>query len=350
MNLCFTLNFTKLSSESSAETSQESSEQFSNSTNSSGSSNNSDNSNSSDAESNNISRSSSSDHLDHNKRQVNGTGAKSSDSSSDDLIFEYSYDPNNPTAGGAAAAGSTAPKKAQQQVSYNRCKSAEAPGRKLVSNTPPPPSLLDDDDDDDSSSSGAGGGFFRRPVDQAYDYSSFSSNATDLPPLASIGSGGKMGVAALNDLSLARNKLDANKKTTTATASTTTLKKLTGNGALPTQANGNGKRLRTRTKSNGESLIVLYIQMRLCDFTLRYWMNNRNQEYFATSHSDVTFEIDDSLCMRIFQQIVSGVEYIHSKSIIHRDLKVGLPFFLPLCVLFCMEEWAAVCFIIPRNY
>lgn len=86
------------------------------------------------------------------------------------------------------------------------------------------------------------------------------------------------------------------------------------------------KRIRKRTKSNGESLIVLYIQMRLCDFTLRHWMNNRNQEYFnsATDASSTHLEIDEAMCMNIFRQIVSGVEYIHSKSIIHRDLKVEL--------------------------
>lgn len=87
------------------------------------------------------------------------------------------------------------------------------------------------------------------------------------------------------------------------------------------------KRIRKRTKSNGESLIVLYIQMRLCDFTLRHWMNNRNQEYFNSATSDASsthLEIDEAMCMNIFRQIVSGVEYIHSKSIIHRDLKVDL--------------------------
>lgn len=116
---------------------------------------------------------------------------------------------------------------------------------------------------------------------------------------------------AVTDLAFLKRKLDEETKKTPAAVLTTASNLI------------DKKRLRKRTKSNGESLIVLYIQMRLCDFTLRYWMNNRNSEYYTSTASvDVKFELDDSLAMNIFRQIVSGVEYIHSKSIIHRDLKV----------------------------
>ncbi|XP_028983571.1 interferon-induced, double-stranded RNA-activated protein kinase-like isoform X2 [Betta splendens] len=67
--------------------------------------------------------------------------------------------------------------------------------------------------------------------------------------------------------------------------------------------------------SNMSSSQYLYIQMELCDSkTLRNWIDERNQR---TEH--VSKRSEDSL--KIAQQVVTGVEYIHSKKLIHRDLK-----------------------------
>lgn len=259
--------------------------------------------------------SSSSDHLD--KSETGGAEHTQSSDFSDDLIFEYSHDPNNPNNNNNDHKKIT-PKKAQQ-TDFNRSKSTEAPGRKLFSAPVINPSLLSSDS---SSSSSGNGGFFRRPAaDQPYDYSSFSNNSgADLPPIPN----GKMSVPAVTDLSLVEKKLDETTATKKKNHQNTmmTFKTTTTNNNNNNNQTEKKQRLRKRTKSNGESLIVLYIQMRLCDFTLRYWMNNRNQEYFSEAHSEITFELDDALCMNIFRQIVAGVEYIHSKSIIHRDLKV----------------------------
>jgi translation initiation factor 2-alpha kinase 1 len=75
---------------------------------------------------------------------------------------------------------------------------------------------------------------------------------------------------------------------------------------------------RTRTKSNTDTVIVLYIQMKLCDFTLKHWLEQRNKDIIENKT-----DLDEQLCMNLFRQILSGVEYIHSKLIMHRDLKPG---------------------------
>ncbi|KAM7409014.1 hypothetical protein PAMA_002639 [Pampus argenteus] len=63
----------------------------------------------------------------------------------------------------------------------------------------------------------------------------------------------------------------------------------------------------------------LYIQMELCDTkTLRLWIDERNIQNMKKSLRD-SKRREDSLT--IAQQIVSGVEYYHSKMLIHRDLK-----------------------------
>jgi len=56
--------------------------------------------------------------------------------------------------------------------------------------------------------------------------------------------------------------------------------------------------------------VILYIQMSLCEETLEEWMSKR------------TNQIPQPLFLTISRQILSGVDYIHSKRIVHHDIKV----------------------------
>nr|XP_048272010.1 interferon-induced, double-stranded RNA-activated protein kinase isoform X2 [Myodes glareolus] len=69
-----------------------------------------------------------------------------------------------------------------------------------------------------------------------------------------------------------------------------------------------------RVKYNTESKTqCLFIQMEFCDKgTLENWMVNEKQK-----------KPDKDLLLELFEQITTGVDYIHSKALIHRDLKPG---------------------------
>lgn len=73
------------------------------------------------------------------------------------------------------------------------------------------------------------------------------------------------------------------------------------------------------SQSTGNSSVkFFYIQMELCDTTLRVWIDQKNIQNVKKSLRDSKRREDG---LTIAQQIVSGVEYIHSKMLIHRDLK-----------------------------
>lgn len=68
---------------------------------------------------------------------------------------------------------------------------------------------------------------------------------------------------------------------------------------------------------------VLYIQMKLCQKTLRNFLDERNNYSSFTAYYNTHDLIgsENDIALNIFSQICNGLEYIHNKSIVHHDLK-----------------------------
>uniref|UniRef100_A0AAV2L9P1 Eukaryotic translation initiation factor 2-alpha kinase 1 n=1 Tax=Knipowitschia caucasica TaxID=637954 RepID=A0AAV2L9P1_KNICA len=65
--------------------------------------------------------------------------------------------------------------------------------------------------------------------------------------------------------------------------------------------------------------LMLYIQMQLCERSLKDWISERNAK---PVHQQCPFGcVDTEHTLSILKQILDGVQYIHSRGIIHRDLK-----------------------------
>jgi translation initiation factor 2-alpha kinase 1 len=92
--------------------------------------------------------------------------------------------------------------------------------------------------------------------------------------------------------------------------------------------------------------LVLYIQMKLCDFTLKNWLKKRNDEYFIGSLDE---RLNENTSSNIFRQILSGVDYLHSKSIIHRDLKPGNIFLLKESMQVKIGDFGLACLDSLKN-
>ncbi|KAK6328277.1 hypothetical protein J4Q44_G00002550 [Coregonus suidteri] len=64
--------------------------------------------------------------------------------------------------------------------------------------------------------------------------------------------------------------------------------------------------------------LMLYIQMQLCERSLKDWISERTTEH--TSQNPYG-SVDTKQTLSILHKILEGVEYIHSRGIMHRDLK-----------------------------
>uniref|UniRef100_A0A665WKH9 Eukaryotic translation initiation factor 2-alpha kinase 1 n=1 Tax=Echeneis naucrates TaxID=173247 RepID=A0A665WKH9_ECHNA len=68
--------------------------------------------------------------------------------------------------------------------------------------------------------------------------------------------------------------------------------------------------------------LMLYIQMQLCERSMKDWISERNAKPKEEKSSGCPYGcIDTEHTLHLFRNILEGVEYIHSRGIIHRDLK-----------------------------
>ncbi|XP_078096732.1 eukaryotic translation initiation factor 2-alpha kinase 1 [Mustelus asterias] len=75
-------------------------------------------------------------------------------------------------------------------------------------------------------------------------------------------------------------------------------------------------------ESKIHSYLMLHIQMQLCERSLQDWILDRNSRPGEGPSLTCAFSLVEPDCaVHIFRQLLEGVRFIHSKGVMHRDLK-----------------------------
>lgn len=78
----------------------------------------------------------------------------------------------------------------------------------------------------------------------------------------------------------------------------------------------------TKPSTEVQFHLMLYIQMQLCERSLKDWISERNAKPKEEQTSRCPYGcVDPEHTLSLLKTILEGVEYIHSRGIMHRDLK-----------------------------
>uniref|UniRef100_UPI0037E8D741 eukaryotic translation initiation factor 2-alpha kinase 1 n=1 Tax=Semicossyphus pulcher TaxID=241346 RepID=UPI0037E8D741 len=82
------------------------------------------------------------------------------------------------------------------------------------------------------------------------------------------------------------------------------------------------EKCKTKPSKEVQFHLMLYIQMQLCERSLKDWISDRNNKPKDEQTSRCPYWcVDAEPTLSLLRRILEGVEYIHSRGIMHRDLK-----------------------------
>ncbi|XP_053131934.1 eukaryotic translation initiation factor 2-alpha kinase 1 isoform X2 [Hemicordylus capensis] len=76
-----------------------------------------------------------------------------------------------------------------------------------------------------------------------------------------------------------------------------------------------------QTPCEMEYRLMLHIQMQLCEISLWDWIAERNERLRTEKNPSPYHHVDITGTLKIFQELLEGVYYIHSMGVMHRDIK-----------------------------
>ncbi|XP_034050475.1 eukaryotic translation initiation factor 2-alpha kinase 1 isoform X2 [Thalassophryne amazonica] len=97
---------------------------------------------------------------------------------------------------------------------------------------------------------------------------------------------------------------------------------LNNNSLIDTEVQQLADKHRQKASKEAQFHLMLYIQMQLCEQSLKDWIFERNTKPREEHASRCPYGcVDAELTLSMLRMILEGVEYIHSRGIMHRDLK-----------------------------